>query len=39
MKTLEGFGHRVQYSVFECELRHAQLTRRCLGRRVKIRHA
>jgi CRISPR-associated protein Cas2 len=25
MKTLEGFGHRVQYSVFECELRPADL--------------
>jgi CRISPR-associated protein Cas2 len=27
MKTLEGFGHRVQYSVFECELRPADLTK------------
>lgn len=25
MKTLEGYGHRVQYSVFECELRPADL--------------
>lgn len=25
MKTLEGFGRRVQYSVFECELRPADL--------------
>jgi len=25
MKTLEGFGHRVQYSVFESELRPADL--------------
>jgi CRISPR-associated protein Cas2 len=27
MKTLEGFGRRVQYSVFECELNDARLTR------------
>jgi CRISPR-associated protein Cas2 len=27
MKTLAGFGHRVQYSVFECELRPADLTK------------
>jgi CRISPR-associated protein Cas2 len=25
MKTLEGYGHRVQYSVFECEVRPADL--------------
>ena len=25
MKTLEGYGHRVQFSVFECELRPADL--------------
>lgn len=25
MKTLEGFGTRVQYSVFECQLTHPQL--------------
>ena len=25
MKTLEGFGSRVQYSVFECQLKPAQL--------------
>jgi CRISPR-associated protein Cas2 len=25
MKTLAGYGHRVQYSVFECELRPADL--------------
>jgi len=25
MKTLEGYGRRVQYSVFECELRPADL--------------
>ena len=25
MKTLEGFGTRVQYSVFECNLKRAQL--------------
>jgi len=25
MKTLEGYGHRVQYSVFECEPRPADL--------------
>ncbi len=33
LKTLEGFGRRVQYSVFECELtdtRLEQLTRRLL---------
>lgn len=27
MKTLEGYGHRAQYSVFECELRPADLDR------------
>jgi CRISPR-associated protein Cas2 len=27
MKTLEGYGHRVQYSVFECELRPADLAK------------
>lgn len=27
MKTLEGYGRRVQYSVFECELRPADLTK------------
>lgn len=27
MKTLEGYGHRVQYSVFECALRPADLER------------
>lgn len=27
MKTLEGYGPRVQYSVFECELRPADLDR------------
>mgnify|MGYP000644209489 CR=1 FL=1 len=27
MKTLEGFGQRVQYSVFECEVRPADLER------------
>lgn len=26
MKTLEGYGRRAQYSVFECELRPAELT-------------
>lgn len=26
-KTLEGFGRRVQYSVFECDLKPAQLQR------------
>ena len=25
MKTLEGFGSRVQFSVFECQLKPAQL--------------
>ena len=25
MKTLEGYGRRVQYSVFECEVRPAQV--------------
>ncbi len=25
MKTLEGFGTRVQYSVFECRLKSAQI--------------
>lgn len=25
MKTLEGFGKRVQYSVFECQLKRAQV--------------
>lgn len=27
MKTLEGYGQRVQYSVFECEVRPADLER------------
>jgi CRISPR-associated protein Cas2 len=27
MKTLEGFGRRVQFSVFECELNDAKLMR------------
>lgn len=27
MKTLEGYGRRVQYSVFECELRSADLAK------------
>jgi len=27
MKTLEGFGKRVQYSVFECEINEARLMR------------
>lgn len=27
MKTLEGYGRRAQYSVFECELRPADLDR------------
>jgi CRISPR-associated protein Cas2 len=27
MQTLEGYGRRVQYSVFECELRPADLQR------------
>ncbi len=27
MKTLEGYGRRAQYSVFECELRPADVTR------------
>jgi CRISPR-associated protein Cas2 len=27
MKTLEGYGKRVQYSVFECELRPADLAK------------
>lgn len=27
MKTLEGYGQRAQYSVFECELRPADLDR------------
>lgn len=27
MKTLEDFGHRVQYSVFECNLESAQITK------------
>ena len=27
MKTLEGYGQRVQYSVFECDLRPADLAR------------
>jgi CRISPR-associated protein Cas2 len=27
MKTLEGFGHRVQFSVFECELKPADLAK------------
>jgi len=26
MKTMEGFGQRVQYSVFECQLTPAQIT-------------
>lgn len=26
MKTLEGYGRRAQYSVFECELQPAQVT-------------
>ncbi len=34
MKTLEGYGHRVQYSVFECELRPADLDR--LKARLKV---
>jgi CRISPR-associated protein Cas2 len=33
MKTLEGYGRRVQYSVFECELRPADLER--LRRRLE----
>lgn len=34
MKTLEGYGSRIQYSVFECDLRPAdleQLKRRLRG--------
>jgi len=27
MRTLEGYGRRVQYSVFECELTNARLDR------------
>ncbi len=27
MKTLDGFGHRVQFSVFECELKPADLAK------------
>ena len=27
MKTMESFGHRVQYSVFECDLNARQLAR------------
>lgn len=27
MKTLEAFGHRVQYSVFECDLSGRQLAK------------
>jgi CRISPR-associated protein Cas2 len=34
MKTLEGYGHRVQFSVFECELRPADLEK--LKARLKI---
>ena len=33
MKTLQGYGHRVQYSVFECELRARDL--RELERRLR----
>ena len=33
MKTLEGFGERVQYSVFECRLRRQDLER--LRKRLK----
>ncbi|GIK75197.1 MAG: hypothetical protein BroJett021_41850 [Chloroflexota bacterium] len=29
MKTLNGFGKRVQYSVFECDLKQADLERLC----------
>ena len=33
MKTLEGFGERVQYSVFECRLKRQDLQR--LKKRLK----
>lgn len=33
MKTLEGFGERVQYSVFECRLKRRDLAR--LKKRLK----
>ncbi len=29
MKTLNGFGKRVQYSVFECDLKQSDLERLC----------
>lgn len=38
MKLMEGNGHRVQYSVFECDLTPAQLER-LIKRLVLVLHA
>ena len=36
-KTMQGFGRRVQYSVFECQLNEADLVR-CRGRLTTAIH-